>query len=61
VIESGGGLIVSAKAFDAVCDALSVTLAVKFALPAVVGVPLITPAGLSASPAGSDPAVIDHV
>ena len=36
-------------------DAASVTLTVKFAVPAVVGLPEMTPAELSVRFAGSDP------
>ncbi len=51
-------------ALDAVCGgaAASCTPTVKFAVPAVVGVPVIAPVELfSVRPAGNDPAVIDHV
>src|SRR5687767_7649837 len=41
----------------AVAVELSVTCTVKFAVAAVVGVPLITPAALRDSPRGSDPLV----
>jgi hypothetical protein len=43
--------------WEAVWLVLSVTVAVKLAGPAVVGVPLIVPDALSVSPAGSDPDV----
>src|SRR4051794_32311498 len=39
----------------------SVTLTVKLEVPAVVGVPVIVPFVASVSPAGSDPALTDHV
>jgi hypothetical protein len=39
----------------------SVTLTVKFEVPAVVGVPLMTPPELKDSPAGSVPESSDHV
>jgi hypothetical protein len=39
---------------------LSVTRAVKLGVPAAVGVPAITPAKLSASPAGREPALKFH-
>ena len=58
------GLIVSANALDAVCGvpAESCAWIVKFAVPAVVGVPLIAPVpAFNVSPAGSAPAVILHV
>jgi hypothetical protein len=57
VIASGGGLMVILKLRLAVRDALSVTVAVKLKLPAVVGVPEINPSGESESPAGGEP---DH-
>jgi len=59
VIESGGGSIVRANDFVAVRDALSRTWTVKFAVPAVVGVPLITPAPDSVSQVGAP--VTDHI
>jgi hypothetical protein len=48
---------------DAVCtgDPLSLTDTVNVALPAPVGVPEITPALESASPAGKLPEATDHV
>ena len=46
---------------DAERFAESVTLAVKFDVPAVVGVPVIVPVLESVRPAGSDPALMDHV
>jgi hypothetical protein len=52
---------VSAKAFVATRDKLSATCTVKFAVPAVVGVPLIVPPGEIARPAGKLPAESDHV
>ena len=48
-------LTVSVSACVAVRDAASVTRTVKLALPAAVGVPLMTPDVLSPRPAGSDP------
>jgi hypothetical protein len=45
----------------AAAEALSATRTVKLELPAVVGVPAITPALESASPAGRAPDVRDHV
>ena len=42
--------------------ALSVTVTLKFCIPAVVGVPLIRPVAVfKLSPAGSDPAVTAQV
>jgi hypothetical protein len=48
---------------DAVCagDALSFTATVKLDVPAFVGVPEITPPLESDRPAGSVPALTDHV
>ena len=48
------------SALDADCAPLSATRTVKVELPAVVGVPLMTPAGDRASPAGKAPAVTDQ-
>jgi hypothetical protein len=45
----------------AVVFELSFTWTVKFAVPAVVGVPLMLPVAASDSPAGSEPTVIDQV
>jgi hypothetical protein len=42
-------------------DGLSVTSAVNVDVPALAGVPLSTPAELSESPAGSEPALLDQV
>jgi hypothetical protein len=60
-VIDNGLLIVSANAFVAVCVPLSAARTVKFAVPVVVGVPLNTPALDKLSPAGSAPAVTDHV
>src|SRR5579871_156474 len=47
--------------FWAVTDALSITVAVKAKVPAVVGVPVSEPAEpSSAMPGGTAPSVIDH-
>jgi hypothetical protein len=48
---------------EAVCagDSLSFTATVKFEVPLAVGVPDITPALDSDSPAGSFPEASDHV
>jgi hypothetical protein len=59
VIESGA-LIVMENDFVAVCDPLSATRAVKLAVVAAVGIPLITPPADSVKPAGSVPDVVDH-
>ena len=61
VIDNGAGLIVMDSALDAVCKVLSATCTVKFAVPATVGGPLITPAGESDRPVGKDPPASDHV
>jgi hypothetical protein len=61
VIDKLAGLIVSANAFVAVWVPLSAARTVKFAVPVVVGVPLNTPPLDKLSPAGSAPAVTDHV
>jgi hypothetical protein len=50
-----GGSTVRVYALDAVRFALSVTVTVKSRGPAAVGVPVIAPAALSDSPAGSAP------
>jgi hypothetical protein len=55
------GFTTSDSAFDAVADVLSVTRTVKFAVTAVVGVPVIAPVdALRVRPAGNEPEVIDH-
>ena len=58
VTKSGAGvaaLIVSESAWVSAWFKVSVTRTVKFAVPAVVGVPEITPPGLKDSIAGSEP------
>jgi hypothetical protein len=60
VIESGGGSTVRTNDFVVICDALSRTWTVKFAVPAVVGVPVITPAADNVRSAGGVPDVTDH-
>ena len=54
-----GGLIVIESGAVADPEALSVTLTVKFAVPALVGVPDIAPPP-SVRPAGRDPVATDH-
>lgn len=49
------------RALVAVALTLSLTWTVKLLVPAVVGVPVITPAVLMVSPAGRVPAVLDQV
>ena len=61
VTVRAGGLIVRESAAVADADALSITLTVTFAVPAVVGVPDIVPPAARVSPAGSDPLAIVHV
>ncbi len=57
---NAAGLIVSDNAAVADCDALSVTLTLKFADPAAVGVPEIVPAVERVNPAGNEPVATDH-
>ncbi len=62
VVITGAALIVISKALLLVAPAKSVTRAVKLEVPAVVGVPEISPvAALSVNPAGSEPVLLDHV
>src|SRR5215831_7720438 len=49
------------RAWVAVALALSFTCTVKFAVPAVVGVPVMAPFAARVSPAGNAPVVIDQV
>jgi hypothetical protein len=61
---SGAGLMTIPKAFVAVAGAaaLSLTSTVKLELPTAVGVPPIAPVDASKDkPAGSEPALTDHV
>jgi len=59
---AGTALMVKTNACAVVAEAASVRVTVKFAIPAVVGVPEMTPvAAASVSPAGSNPALIDQV
>jgi hypothetical protein len=60
VMPSAGGLIVSDRAAVVDAAALSVTLTVKFTVPAAVGVPDIAPPVDRLNPAGNDPADSDH-
>jgi len=60
VIESCAVIVIE-SALVAVCDALSVTWTVKFAVPADVGDPLIAPPDDNPKPAGSVPTVMDQV
>lgn len=58
LVIAGAWLTVMLSAFVALCGPpmlVSVTLTVKFDVPTVVGVPLITPALLNVSPAGREP------
>jgi len=63
VVEiTSAGLIVKLKALDTTAKAASVTVTVKLAVVALVGVPEMTPvAAASNSPAGKEPAVTDQV
>ena len=55
MISGGAGLMVILKLRLAFTDRLSVTVAVKLELPALVGIPVIEPSTASASPAGGAP------
>ena len=55
VIVSWGDAIVIVRAFVIGLLELSVTCAVKFAVPVAVGVPVIAPALLSDRPVGREP------
>jgi hypothetical protein len=61
VVINMPGLIVSENALEAVPPAASVSVTVKFDVPAVVGVPLSTPAELKVKPAGNVPEVTDQL
>jgi hypothetical protein len=61
VIETGGGAIKIDSARVALRNAASLTRTVKFAVPGIVGVPLIAPFAASAKPEGSDPPTTFHV
>jgi hypothetical protein len=61
VTVNGGGATLMLSVRVAVVFELSFTWTVKFAVPAVVGVPLILPVAASARPAGSEPTVVDQV
>jgi hypothetical protein len=63
VIVSTGGAMTIDSAFVAVSAGawLSVTRTVKLEVPAVVGVPLITPPEESDNPAGSEPLASDQL
>ena len=58
---NGGAAMVMLRACVAVVFELSFTWTVKFAVPAVVGVPLILPDAATDRPAGSEPTVVDQV
>jgi hypothetical protein len=60
VIPKPGVLIASDRAAVADADELSVTFAVKLAVPAVAGVPDIVPPAERLRPAGSEPLATDH-
>ena len=61
VMVNGGGATVMLSDCVAVAFELSFTCTVKFAGPAVVGVPLMVPLAASNRPEGSEPRVVDHV
>jgi hypothetical protein len=61
VTVNGGAAMVMLRACVAVALELSFTWTVKFAVPAVLGVPLIPPVAASDRPAGSAPTVVDQV
>ena len=52
---------VNVKLLLVVCELASLTVAVNVEDPAVVGVPPITPATETVSPAGREPGLMDHV
>ena len=60
VMLIAGGLTAMLSGAVVVAPEVSRTLTVKLLVPAEVGVPLITPAALSESPAGKESALIDH-
>jgi hypothetical protein len=60
VMTSGGATVIDSD-LVVECVAASVTFTVKVDVPALVGVPEMTPALLIASPAGSEPIDTDHV
>ena len=60
VIPKPGGLMVSESVAVADPPPLSLTFAVKLAVPAALGVPDIVPSADRFSPAGSDPLETDH-
>jgi hypothetical protein len=57
-VEMANGLMISEKAWLAIAELASVTLAVNNAVPAVVGVPVSAPAEERVRPAGSAPVAI---
>ena len=61
VVGVGFIMIVIDRAFVAEFPLLSITITVKLAFPIVLGVPLMTPEGLSDRPDGRLPLAIDHV
>jgi hypothetical protein len=61
VMESGGAIVIE-RGFESEALAASTTPMVKFEVPAADGVPEIAPVALlRLSPAGSAPALMDHV
>src|SRR6185436_15093561 len=62
VVIASAGAIVNVNAFVGAAPALSTTRTVKLLVPAVVGVPDMTPVlVLILNPSGRDPADMDHV
>jgi hypothetical protein len=61
VVVAAAAPIVTEYAMLEVCDAVSASRTVKLYVPTAVGVPEITPALLSESPAGRLPEETDHV
>jgi hypothetical protein len=61
VIVNAAGLIAMPSCLVAVVPLVSCTCTVKLAVPGAVGVPEITPAPLTLSPAGGEPPLTDHL
>ena len=61
VIVGGVATTFMLKALVAVCPAASVTRTLKLALPANVGVPVMSPVDDRESPGGKAPVASDHV
>lgn len=61
VVTASGETIVMLKGAVACCPVVSEACTVKLDVPALVGVPEIVPLAPRIRPAGSEPAVMDHV